>query len=88
MSRRSFKNAPGFFFLRAGGRTVLKCMRSEDIFRGIPARPHARINTVYTLNTMQMALIVIEAVSPTLFVGSGISGMETLFDLTSHLIDI
>ena len=45
MSRRSFKNAPGFFFLRAGGRTVFKFMRPEDIFCGIPARPHARINT-------------------------------------------
>ena len=45
MSRRSFKNAPGFFFLWAGGHTVFKFKRCEDIFCGIPARPHARINT-------------------------------------------
>ena len=51
MSRQSFKNAPRFFFPRAGVRTVFKFMQSEDIFRWIPARPHARINTAVVKNT-------------------------------------
>ena len=38
---------------RAGGRTVFKFMRSEDIFRRIPATPHARINTALISRQLQ-----------------------------------
>ena len=42
------KTRPVFSFCGQGG-AVFKFMRSEDIFCGIPARPHARINTEHVL---------------------------------------